>query len=94
MNPPFTPKIAIGGATYISDKAINGATSISEKDFDGATFISEKAISDDFIVNSSSSPQGQRDGLVNDGRIKAFITSPHHHNALLHKVACGRTTFT
>ena len=34
------------------------------------------------------------EGLVNDGHIKAFITSPHHHNALLHKVACGRTTFT
>ena len=36
----------------------------------------------------------EEEGLVNDGHIKAFITSPHHHNALLHKVACGRTTFT
>ena len=38
--------------------------------------------------------EGEEEGLVNDGHIKAFITSPHHHNALLHKVACGRTTFT
>ena len=36
----------------------------------------------------------EEEGLVNDGHMKAFITSPHHHNALLHKVACGRTTFT